>query len=150
MARRRSSPMNQRPSSTSNASRVNGAGVAVGTGVSVGNGAMPSDACTVGIWAINGALSTLGGLLGSQELTTETIIAGLKERGIPTMVYYPKPLHQQTAYRRFPVAGNGLPVSERLASEVLSLPMHPYLDTETQDHIVEALLEVMALEGVTA
>jgi dTDP-4-amino-4,6-dideoxygalactose transaminase len=43
-----------------------------------------------------------------------------------------------------------LPVSERLASEVLSLPMHPYLDTETQDHIVEALLEVMALEGVTA
>ena len=78
------------------------------------------------------------------------IIAALKERGIPTMVYYPKPLHQQTAYRRFPVAGNGLPVSERLASEVLSLPMHPYLDTETQDHIVEALLEVMALEGVTA
>jgi len=78
------------------------------------------------------------------------IIAGLKERGIPTMVYYPKPLHQQTAYRRFPVAGNGLPVSERLASEVLSLPMHPYLDSEIQDHIVEALLEVMALEGVTA
>ncbi len=33
--------------------------------------------------------------------------------GVPTAVYYPKPLHQQTAYKHFPVAGNGLPVSER-------------------------------------
>ena len=64
------------------------------------------------------------------------IMVDLKERGIPTNVYYPKPLHQQTAYKRFPVAGNGLPVSERAAEEVLSLPMHPYLDQETQDYII--------------
>jgi dTDP-4-amino-4,6-dideoxygalactose transaminase len=68
------------------------------------------------------------------------IIDALKAEGIPTMVYYPKPLHQQTAYRHFPLAGNGLPVSERLASEVLSLPMHPYLDAATQDHIAEQFL----------
>jgi dTDP-4-amino-4,6-dideoxygalactose transaminase len=67
------------------------------------------------------------------------IMAQLKTEGVPTAIYYPKPLNQQTAYRRYPVAGNGLPASERAASEVLSLPMHPYLDVETQDHIVASL-----------
>jgi len=71
-----------------------------------------------------------------------TIMAALKEQGIPTMIYYPKPLHRQTAYRDFPVAGNGLPVSERLADEVLSLPMHPYLDHASQNRIVETLISI--------
>jgi len=66
------------------------------------------------------------------------IIQAMKADGIPTMVYYPKPLHLQTAYKHFPLAGNGLPVSERLANEVLSLPMHPYLDHATQDRVVES------------
>jgi dTDP-4-amino-4,6-dideoxygalactose transaminase len=65
--------------------------------------------------------------------------AALRRAGIPTAVYYPKPLHRQPAYRAFPVAGNGLPVSERLSREVLSLPMHPYLAEEVQDRIVSAL-----------
>ena len=63
----------------------------------------------------------------------------LKEQGVPTMIYYPKPLHQQTAYKHFPLAGNGLPISERLAKEVLSLPMHPYLDEASQDRVIGAL-----------
>lgn len=71
------------------------------------------------------------------------IVSALKEQGVPTMIYYPKPLHRQTAYRDFPVVGNGLPVSERLADEVLSLPMHPYLDDETQDRIVSAFRHVL-------
>lgn len=71
------------------------------------------------------------------------IMAALKEQGIPTMIYYPKPLHRQTAYRDFPVAGNGLPVSERLADDVLSLPMHPYLDHASQDRIIETLISVL-------
>ncbi|MCO5090679.1 DegT/DnrJ/EryC1/StrS aminotransferase family protein [Bosea sp. (in: a-proteobacteria)] len=70
--------------------------------------------------------------------------AALKEKGVPTTVYYPKPLHQQTAYRHFPVAGNGLPVSERVAQEVVSLPMHPYLDEETQGYIIAAVREALA------
>lgn len=73
----------------------------------------------------------------------DKIIAKMKEDGIPTMVYYPKPLHQQTAYREFPVSGNGLPVSERLAKEVLSLPMHPYLDAVTQDRIVASFVKAL-------
>ena len=65
--------------------------------------------------------------------------AGLKDKGVPTAAYYPKPLHQQIAYRHHPVAGNGLPVSDRLAHEVISLPMHPYLDELTQDRVVAAV-----------
>jgi dTDP-4-amino-4,6-dideoxygalactose transaminase len=71
----------------------------------------------------------------------EEIAAALKTRGIPTAVYYPLPLHQQTAYRSFPTAGNGCPASERLAKEVLSLPMHAYLSEEVQDRIIAAVLE---------
>lgn len=70
--------------------------------------------------------------------------AALKAKGVPTTVYYPKPLHQQTAYKHFPVAGNGLPISERVAKEVVALPMHPYLDKATQDYIIEAVREALA------
>jgi dTDP-4-amino-4,6-dideoxygalactose transaminase len=63
----------------------------------------------------------------------------LKAQGIPTAVYYPKPLHRQQAYKHFPVADNGLPVSDQLAAEVISLPMHAYLDEPTQDRIVGAV-----------
>jgi dTDP-4-amino-4,6-dideoxygalactose transaminase len=69
----------------------------------------------------------------------DTVASRLKEAGVPTAVYYAKPLHQQTAYRHYPAAGNGLPVSEMLAGEVLSLPMHPYLAEPTQRRIADAL-----------
>jgi dTDP-4-amino-4,6-dideoxygalactose transaminase len=69
----------------------------------------------------------------------EDFQATLKAAGIPTAVYYPKPLHQQAAYKHYPVAGNGLPVSDRIAAEVVSLPMHPYLTDEVQDRIVGAV-----------
>lgn len=70
--------------------------------------------------------------------------AALRSSGIPTAVYYPKPLHRQEAYRSFPVASGGLPVSERLAGEVISLPMHAYLDQTTQDRIVAAVRQAVA------
>src|SRR5215217_6992754 len=54
--------------------------------------------------------------------------AALKAQGIPTMVYYTKSMHQQTAYKDFPVADGGLPVSEMLSDDVVSLPIHAYLD----------------------
>lgn len=65
--------------------------------------------------------------------------AALQQTGVPTAVHYPKPLNQQPAYARYPSAGNGVPVSERLAQEVVSLPMHAYLDEATQDRIVAAV-----------
>ena len=69
----------------------------------------------------------------------DALAAALKEQGIPTAIYYPKPVHRQEAYRGFPVADGGLPVSERLADEVISLPMHAYLDEPTQDRIIAAV-----------
>jgi dTDP-4-amino-4,6-dideoxygalactose transaminase len=67
----------------------------------------------------------------------------LKENGVPTAVYYPKPLNEQTAYRRFPVVGNGLPASEKAAQEVVALPMHPYLDEATQDYIIACVVKAL-------
>jgi dTDP-4-amino-4,6-dideoxygalactose transaminase len=69
----------------------------------------------------------------------DPLAANLKARGIPTAMYYPTPTHRQTAYRDYPVADGGLPVTERLADEVISLPMHAYLDEPTQDRIVAAV-----------
>lgn len=69
----------------------------------------------------------------------DALARALQAEGIPTAIYYAKPLHKQTAYRHFPVPEAGLPVSERLADEVISLPMHAYLDESTQDRIVDAV-----------
>ncbi|WP_027579925.1 DegT/DnrJ/EryC1/StrS aminotransferase family protein [Bradyrhizobium sp. Ai1a-2] len=65
--------------------------------------------------------------------------AALKAQGVPTAIYYTKSIHQQTAYRDFPVAEGGLPVSERLSNDVISLPIHAYLDEATQGRIIEAV-----------
>src|SRR5215471_17435110 len=73
----------------------------------------------------------------------DKVAAGLKQARISTAIYYPVPLHRQTAYRDFPRANrNGLPQSERLAKSVLSLPMHPYLDDATQDRIITKVREL--------
>lgn len=65
--------------------------------------------------------------------------ARCKAAGVPTAIYYPLPLSQQTGYRHFPTTPGGTPVSERLSQTVLSLPMHPYLTKQTQREVVEAL-----------
>jgi dTDP-4-amino-4,6-dideoxygalactose transaminase len=70
--------------------------------------------------------------------------AALKAQGIPTAIYYTKSMHQQTAYRDFPVADGGLPVSEKLSDDVISLPMHAYLDEPTQQRIIEAVHGALA------
>jgi dTDP-4-amino-4,6-dideoxygalactose transaminase len=72
------------------------------------------------------------------------VAAALKAQGIPTAIYYAKPLHRQAAYRDFPVADGGLPVSDQLAGEVISLPMHAYLETPVQDRIVVAVCRALA------
>jgi len=72
------------------------------------------------------------------------LAAALKSEGIPTAIYYPKPLHQQEAYAHFPCADGGLAVSERLAQEVISLPMHGYLDEPTQDRIIAAVQRALS------
>ncbi len=65
----------------------------------------------------------------------------LAERGIPTAVYYPLPLHLQPVFRELGFPPGSLPETERAAREVLSLPMHPYLKEEEIRYIVDNLKE---------
>jgi dTDP-4-amino-4,6-dideoxygalactose transaminase len=74
-----------------------------------------------------------------QGTNRDGFAAALKAQGIPTAIYYPKSMHQQTAYRDFPVADGGLPASEKLSDDVISLPMHAYLDEPAQDRIIGAV-----------
>ncbi len=71
----------------------------------------------------------------------DAVAAALKEKGIPSAVYYPMPMHLQTAYRAFGGGEGSLPVSETLCGEVLSLPMHPFLTEEEIDRIADAVVE---------
>ncbi|WP_420860552.1 DegT/DnrJ/EryC1/StrS family aminotransferase [Algirhabdus cladophorae] len=81
-------------------------------------------------------------LLAQSEDHRSRAIEGLKSQGIPTAIYYPLPLHQQTAYAKFPQDPNGLAVSEACAQTAFSLPMHPYLSTDEQDRVIAALAQV--------
>ncbi|HEY9164196.1 MAG TPA: DegT/DnrJ/EryC1/StrS aminotransferase family protein [Magnetovibrio sp.] len=69
--------------------------------------------------------------------------SALKAAGVPTAVYYPMPLNRQGGYRDCPLVPGGVPVSEALASQVLSLPMHAYLDAASQDVICNAVAQTM-------
>ena len=76
--------------------------------------------------------------------TRGEVQAHLFANGIPTAIYYPIPLHRQTAYDAFPSDPAGMKATDLAADEVLSLPMHAYLDEKTQDRIVNTLAEALA------
>lgn len=65
----------------------------------------------------------------------------LKEKGIPTMVYYPIPLHQQKAFAELPLPKRQLSNTKELCMTVLSVPMHPYLSDEDIDFVTKTLIE---------
>lgn len=67
----------------------------------------------------------------------------LTERGIPAMIYYPVPLHQQKAYLDPRYKDGDFPVAERLAACVLSLPMHTELDEEQLAYITSNVLDII-------
>jgi dTDP-4-amino-4,6-dideoxygalactose transaminase len=74
----------------------------------------------------------------------------MRAHDVPTAVYYPVPMHQQPPYRHFPVAGGDLKVTSDLCSRVLALPMHPYLEDETQQRIAAALESALANTGTAS
>ena len=65
----------------------------------------------------------------------------LKDKGIPTSIYYPTPIYAQPAYKNLGISPGAFPVTEQACKEVLSLPMHPWLTEEAQDFIAEAVKE---------
>jgi UDP-2-acetamido-2-deoxy-ribo-hexuluronate aminotransferase len=71
----------------------------------------------------------------------DALAARLKDRGIPTAVYYPKCLHEQPVFTKNGAWSGQFPEAERASREVLSLPMHPFLSEADQDFVVNALVE---------
>ena len=70
----------------------------------------------------------------------DEMLKKLKSNGVPTAVYYPKPLHMQDAFAGLGYKRGDFPVSERIADSIFSIPMHPYLGYEDQDYIVDAII----------
>ena len=68
----------------------------------------------------------------------------LQEAGVTTIIYYPIPIHRQPAYSHLNYAPGSLPITERLCSEVLSLPIFPELSSEQQSRVIEVLQQVTA------
>ena len=75
--------------------------------------------------------------------TRDRVQAALKAQGIPSMVYYPRGLHQQKAYAWMRLSDTDYPNTLEATDRVLSLPMHPYLKPEDQDTVIRALLEAL-------
>ena len=81
-------------------------------------------------------------LLDNRE-QRNAVQAKLKERGIPSMIYYPRGLHQQKAYAWMQLSDEEYPITIEATNRVLSLPMHPYMKEEEQKYIIKSLLEVL-------
>jgi UDP-2-acetamido-2-deoxy-ribo-hexuluronate aminotransferase len=74
----------------------------------------------------------------------EAVLEKLKAAGIPTAVHYPVPLHRQPAYQSLCRISGNLVNADAAAARVVSLPMHPYIDAQTQERIVKAVAEATA------
>ncbi len=77
----------------------------------------------------------------------DAIRSALAARKIPTAVYYPKPLHLQTAFAHLGYRNGDFPVSESTARHIFSLPMHPYLQEEEIQRVVACLHQALASPG---
>lgn len=82
-------------------------------------------------------------VLAKNTAERDKVVAGMKEKNIPVMIYYPIPLHQQTAYKNLGYGDTCLPYCESVAKRVFSLPMHPYLKEEEVKQICETLKSVI-------
>lgn len=78
-------------------------------------------------------------ILLPDQARRDAMQAGLRAQGIPTVIYYPKPLHHQPAYAASH-DGTALPVSEDIATRILALPIHPDLDAAAVDRVCDAVL----------
>ena len=80
----------------------------------------------------------------------DQVAAMLKEAGVPTAIYYPKPLHLQTAYASHGHSLGDFPVSESASDRILSLPVHPYLDDEQVSFVIDSVHSACAPTKATS
>ena len=78
-------------------------------------------------------------LLAKSEFERNEIMSILSNSNIPSMIYYKCPLHLQTVFKKLGYGKGDFPISERVASQIFSIPMHPYLDKDKQNRIIELL-----------
>ena len=79
----------------------------------------------------------------SPDINRDELQKYLSEKEIPSMVYYPVPLHHQKAYLNEDVSDQDYPVTMDLINSVISLPMHTELTFEQQDFIIESIIEYL-------
>ena len=77
-------------------------------------------------------------LLDSEE-QRNGLQAYLKDRGIPSMIYYPKPMSRQTAFEEMDCVKTDLSMTEQLCHRILALPIHPYMEAEEQDMVINCI-----------
>jgi dTDP-4-amino-4,6-dideoxygalactose transaminase len=80
-------------------------------------------------------------VLAKDENHRSELQSKLKEAGIPTAIYYSKPLHLQTAFLSLGYKPGDFPVSEDAARRIFNIPMHPYLTSKDQERIAKVLAE---------
>lgn len=73
----------------------------------------------------------------------DALVDGLKEMGIPSAVHYPVPLHLQPAFNYLGYNKGSFPVAEAVASRIMSLPMHPFIEKTEQDEVVGAINDIL-------
>ena len=74
----------------------------------------------------------------------DKIINHLKNKDIPTGIYYPKPLHLQGAFTHLGYSRGDFPASEQVSDNIFSLPMHPYIESIDQKRIISVIHEALA------
>ena len=82
-------------------------------------------------------------ILAKDTQTRDRVIAHLKERGIPNMIYYPTPQHALPVFRAEPRYGETFTNANDYCARTLSLPMHPYMDEAEQQQVIDAVLEAL-------
>jgi len=78
-----------------------------------------------------------------EEINRDKLQKNLAAKDIPTAVYYPIPLNRHKPYKDYPIASNGLGVTNALSKSVLSLPMHPYLSEDNIIYISKSINELI-------
>jgi len=73
----------------------------------------------------------------------DALANSLGKASIPTARYYPRPTHRQTAYQSYPLDPEGLIHTDAASKRVISLPMHAYLDEQTQAKIIQSIIEAV-------
>ena len=89
-------------------------------------------------------------ILFQDEAQRDEVRAYLQENGIPTMIYYPKGLHQQKVFEHCDLYGEELPVTTSICKRTLAIPVSPYLKEEDQDKIIRPVSYTHLLSAGTA